>query len=206
MCRQSSRSVIITGLHVDGNNPGPFSPRKSNVSIVSAPRLFPEMEYLGSATDFVDEIHDIVKSMALFGGFSKQECEVLCEYMECYGAPSKTTILNEGDQGDFLIIVLTGQINVVKADDAATSKEVAQFGPGGLLGEMSLFDGQPRFASCIATQPTDFAVLARDSINDLLIDHPRLCNKLLLILLQVMAVRLRVTTTRMLPGISGVSI
>ena len=176
------------------------------MSIVCAPQLFTEMEYLGSATSFVDEIHDIVKSMALFEGFSKQECEVLCEYMECYGAPSKTSILHEGDQGDFLMIVLTGQINVLKASDAAISEEVARLGPGGLLGEMSLFDGQPRFASCVATQPTDFAVLTRDSINDLLIDHPRLCNKLLLILLQVMAQRLRVTTVRTLPGISGVSI
>ena len=164
------------------------------------------MECLGSAAGFVDEIHDIVKSMALFEGFNRNECEVLCEYMDCYGAPSKTTILQEGVQGDFLVIILTGQIKVEKASDKIVNAEVARLGPGGVLGEMSLFDGQPRFASCITTLPTDFAVLSRESINDLLVDHPRLCNKLLLILLQVMAERLRVTTKRMLPHIAGVSI
>lgn len=172
----------------------------------SAATLFPDLENLGSAAGFVEEIQEIVKTLKLFEGFSRHECALLCDYMECYGAPSRSTILRETDSGDFLIIILTGRIDVVKAMTDAEGKVVAQFGPGGFLGEMSLLDGQQRFASCVTTEPTDFAVLTRASLNDILIDHPRLGNKLLLILLQLMNERLRDATTRMLPTIAGTSI
>ena len=170
------------------------------------PALFPDLVDLGSAANFFDEIQDIVKGLSLFEGFSNQECALLCDYMECYGAPSRSTILTEGESGDFMVLILTGSINVVKADAAGESKVVAQLGPGGFLGEMSLFDGQQRFASCITLEPTDFAVLTRDCINDILVDHPRLGNKLLLIMLQLMTERLRIATTRMLPTIVGTSL
>lgn len=80
---------------------------------------------------------------------------------------------------------------------------MADLGPGAFLGEMSLFDGRPRFASCITVQPTDFVVLSRDRLNDILRDHPRLGSKLMLILAQAMTERLRDATSRMLPTIIG---
>lgn len=166
--------------------------------------LFADLEQLGSASGFVEEIHEVVKTLALFDGFSRQECEILCQYMTCYGASSRTAILREGDRGDFMVIVLTGRINVMKVHDSATSKMLVEIGPGGFIGEMSLIDGQHRFASCISSEPSDFAVLTRDSLNEILVDYPRLGNKLLLVLLQTMASRLRETTTRMLPTIVGV--
>ena len=126
--------------------------------------------------------------------------------MECFGAGTHTTILDEGDSGDFMLIVLTGAIDVVKAYGANDHKIVAHVSPGGVVGEMSLIDGQHRFASCITTQPTDFAILTRSALNEILIDHPRLGNKFLLILLQLMTSRLRDATTRMLPTIVGTSV
>jgi CRP-like cAMP-binding protein len=164
---------------------------------------FAELEDLGGASDFVQEIQEILKTQSIFEGFSAQESALLCEYMECYGAPSRTTVLSEGDRGDFLIIILTGHINVVKSDESGDSKAIAQVGPGDFLGEMALFDDQPRFASCITTEPADFAVLTRSALNDILIDHPRLGNKLLLTLLQRMTERLRDAVTRMLPNTPG---
>jgi CRP-like cAMP-binding protein len=172
----------------------------------TASSLFSSLEDLGSASGFVEEIQEIVKTLALFEGFSSQESALLCDYMECFGAPSQTTILREADSGDCLFIILTGRINVVKAYGPQDDKIVAQLGPGSFVGEMSLVDGRQRFASCVTTEPTDFAVLTRACLSDLLIDHPRLGNKLLLILLQLMTERLRDATTRMLPTIIGASI
>jgi len=108
--------------------------------------------------------------------------------------------------GDFLIIILTGQVEVIKEADDTQKKLVTRVGPGSFLGEMSLIDGQRRFASCITMQPTDFAVLTRQKLNTILADHPQLGAKLLLVLLQLMTTRLRDATTRMLPTILGGSI
>lgn len=193
-----------------GDSPGGFfycrtTEPKSPMTNTLAP-LFPHLEDLGGASGYVEEIQEILKTLALFEGFNRQESAVLCDYMECFGAPSRSTILREADHGDFLVIVLTGRIKVVKSYAPGDDKEIAQVGPGGFLGEMALFDDHLRFASCITTEPTDFAVLTRDGLNDILIDHPRLGNKLLLTLLQLMTERLRDATTRMLPTIVGSTI
>lgn len=162
-----------------------------------------ELEPLGKASAFADEIRSVLKNIELFDGCSDDECNVICEYMKCYGAARNTTVLREDTAGDFLIIVLTGRVDVVKFCGPDDQRIVAQIGPGGILGEMSLVDGQRRFATCITREPTDFAALTRDNLNEILVDHPRLGNKLLLILLQLMTQRLRDATTRMLPTLVG---
>ncbi len=174
---------------------------------VPSEELLSRFEYLGSASTFIDDIQEIVKkSLSIFEGFNRQESTLLCDYMECYGAPSRSVVLKEADLGDFLIIILTGKVHITKRADNGAETIVGEVGPGGFLGEMSLFDGRHRFASCITSEPTDFAVLTRDQLNEILIDHPRLGNKLLLILLQSMTERLRDATQRMLPAIIGTAI
>jgi CRP-like cAMP-binding protein len=170
------------------------------------PDPFARLERLGSAAGFLDEVQCVLRTLDLFEGFSRDEYALLCEYMDCFGAPSHTTILHEGEAGDFLIIVLTGSINVVKAFGENELKTLVHLGAGEIVGEMSLVDGQPRFASCITSEPTDFVVLTRPRLAEILVDHPGLGNKLLLTLLQLMTQRLRDTTTRMLPAIAGRSI
>ncbi len=101
------------------------------------------------------------------------------------------TLFNDGDAGEFLIIILTGKIQVIKH-----AKSIATVGPGEYLGEMSLIDGAPRFASCVTLEPTDFAVLTRQALVDILLKMPRLGNKLLLVLLQTLNRRLRETSSR----------
>ncbi|HEY8904666.1 MAG TPA: cyclic nucleotide-binding domain-containing protein [Rhodoferax sp.] len=160
---------------------------------------FKKMVDLGSASGYVDEIYEVVKALALFEGFSLSEYTKFCDYMACYGAPRGATILNEGDEGNFLIIVLTGQVDVVKNDDVGARRLVVRLGPGSFLGEMSLMDGGGRFASCVATEPTDFAVLTRDMLNTIMLEYPSLANKVMLLLLQLMNGRLRDATTWMLP-------
>ncbi|MDD2882578.1 MAG: cyclic nucleotide-binding domain-containing protein [Rhodoferax sp.] len=162
---------------------------------------FEHMTQLGSASGYLDEIYEVVKALSLFEGFSVSEYSKFCEYMSCYGALRGDTILNEGTEGSFLVIVLTGQVDVMKNDGTGRRKLVTRVGPGGFLGEMSLIDGRQRFASCVATQPTDFAVLTRDKLNTIMLEYPRLANKVLLLVLQLMTSRLRDTTTRMLPTI-----
>lgn len=160
------------------------------------------MEYLGPASGYCTEVMEIIDRLVLFEDLGLAEVEALCGYMHCYGAPRGATLLNEQDQGDFLLIVLTGSVVVSRrADAAAGAKVLATVGPGASLGEMSMIDGQPRFASCITARPTDFAVLSRHDLNQVLVERPRLGSKFLLILLQLMTRRLREAQVRLLPHI-----
>lgn len=152
--------------------------------------LQPYIQPLGTARDFVDEFIEVLKKQPAMHHFSSQELTLLAEYMDCFGVPRKSTVIHEGDDGDFLSILVTGEAQVVKWErDQETVVGIVR--PGELFGEMSMVDGLRRFASCITTEPSDFAVLTRQKLNDMLADHPRLGNKFLLMLLGVSAGRLR---------------
>ncbi len=162
--------------------------------------LEPDVQSLGTVKDFVNEFIEAVQSGALLQGFSRQETIQLSEYLQCYGVPRHATVIREGDVGDFMVILITGAAVVTKLH-GDVDKVVYTIKPGDMVGEMSLIDGQKRFASCVTTEPSDFAVLNIDCFHAMLADHPRLSNKLLLRLLHMTTARLRYATTRMLPGL-----
>ncbi|MBU1237935.1 MAG: cyclic nucleotide-binding domain-containing protein [Gammaproteobacteria bacterium] len=164
----------------------------------NAPTLYPELEYLGSATRFIEEILQLIDQIPFFGGFSDQEIQALTGYMGCYGAPRKARLLTEGQTDSHMLLLLTGRAAVLKNDSQGVEKIVAEAGPGTTLGEMSMIDVSPRSASCVTTEPTDFAVLTRGSLNEIFINSPRLGNKLLLVLLQLTMRRLREANDRLL--------
>ena len=174
---------------------------------VSCRDLLPSFEYLGSASRYVDEILKIVDQIHLFEDLNRMEVEALCSFMPCFGAPRDATLIVEGAQGDFLLLILTGSVRVVKrvvggsADDVVT---VAVLGPGASVGEMSMIDGRLRFATCRTMEPTDFAVLSSRSLREILQSAPSLGNKFLLLLLQIMVRRLRDTSNTLMPHIAGV--
>ncbi len=175
----------------------------------SCRELFPSFEYLGIARRYVEDIFKILDQIHLFDDLNRTEVEVLCSFMPCFGAPRGATLIAEGSAGDFLLIILTGLVRVVKRVEDGCSEAVAtvaHLGPGASVGEMSMIDGHLRFATCEAVEPTDFAVLSRKSLQDILDNMPRLGNKLLLLLLQMMAQRLRDTSTTLLPHVTGVSV
>jgi CRP/FNR family transcriptional regulator, cyclic AMP receptor protein len=163
------------------------------MSIVPRPSLYQELEYLGTASAYVEEVFDVLHEEVLFEDFSRQEIETLCQFMDCFAAPREAKLIVEGGEGDFLLIVLTGRVLVSKHPAAGQSVDIAAVGPGGTLGEMSMIDGARRFASCTAIEPVDFAVMTRANLNEILIRYPRLANKLLIKMLQITIGRLRDT-------------
>jgi CRP-like cAMP-binding protein len=162
------------------------------------PPLYENLDYLGKADAYVDDVYDVISKGPLFEDFSRQEIAALCQYMHCFAAHRDTPLLNEGEDGDYLLIILSGKAVVRKIAPNGKQVDLAIANPGATLGEMSLIDGQHRFASCIAVDPTDVAVMTRDSLNDILITHSRLANKFLIRLLQILVVRLRDTGTSFL--------
>ena len=142
------------------------------------PELPPRFEYLGQASMFIDAIFEAVDRIPIFGDFVYSEIRTLAGYMECFAAPQGEEIMTEGKIGDYLLLILTGEVKVLKADpdDNGTRKIIAFAGPGTTLGEMSLIDGEQRFATCITVTPTDFALLHRSDLSRLIKDLPHLGN------------------------------
>jgi CRP/FNR family cyclic AMP-dependent transcriptional regulator len=85
--------------------------------------------------------------------------------------PKNTVLINEGDRGDSMFIVLAGRIKVY-ASNAAGREIVLSFqGPGHILGEMSLDEG-PRSASVVTVEPSACSVLTRDRLKTQIATDP----------------------------------
>jgi CRP/FNR family cyclic AMP-dependent transcriptional regulator len=93
--------------------------------------------------------------------------------------PRNTIIINEGEQGDTLFIVLSGKVKVFASNAAGKQVVIAFHGPGECVGEMSL-DGSPRSASVITTEPTSCALVNRADFRAFLLQHPDLALHLIL--------------------------
>lgn len=103
--------------------------------------------------------------------------------------PRNTILINEGDQGDTLFIVLSGKVKVFASNAAGKQVVIAFHGPGECVGEMSL-DGRPRSASVITTEPTTCALVSRGEFRAFVLQHPDFALHLVLKLIH----RVRVTT------------
>jgi CRP-like cAMP-binding protein len=145
--------------------------------------LHSDSEPLGAVSGFVNEFIEVVGRKQAFAGFSHSETLQLTQYFECFGVPRDVAVLSEGDQGDFLLIFLTGEA-VIARGQGAKAHILRVVKPGDMVGAISFFDGLGRTASCNTTQPSDIAVLSRENFQALLATHPRLANKFLLLLLE----------------------
>jgi CRP-like cAMP-binding protein len=166
--------------------------------MITSIETLPGIEFFGDATPFVARIHEIIETITLFDDFEMQEIEILARYMRFYRAPPGTEVIREGDDGDFMLLLLDGHAEVVRKDARGLPQILATVGPGKTLGEMSLIDGKPRFSSCVALEPLQFAVLDRASFSRFVTEEPHLGVKLLMELLMLLNQRLRSVSTQLI--------
>jgi CRP/FNR family cyclic AMP-dependent transcriptional regulator len=90
-----------------------------------------------------------------------------------------TVLINEGDPGDTLYIVLAGRLRAYAANgDRGREVTYGVYGPGEYLGEMSL-DGGPRSASVITLEPSTCALVTRHTLRQHIAEHPEFAFELL---------------------------
>ncbi len=156
------------------------------------------LEPLGDAIRFTQQIHALIPKCALLENFSTAEVRVLAGFMDVYRAEPGMEIIHEGDGGDFMLMVLEGRVEVRKQDRWNTPQLIATVDAGKTLGEMSMIDGEARFATCVAVEPALLAVLDRDSLARIIVEQPMLGAKILMELVLMLSQRLRATGQRLL--------
>lgn len=81
------------------------------------------------------------------------------------------SVFHKGDPGAELFVVVDGELRV-HLDRDGRDLTLARHGPGGVVGEMSVFDEQPRSASAEASVDTTVRVLRRDRLHAIVNEHP----------------------------------
>jgi CRP/FNR family transcriptional regulator, cyclic AMP receptor protein len=162
------------------------------------PQQLAQLEYLGDATQFAGQMLTLIPKCTLLENFSPAEVQLLAHFMRVYRAEPGAEIIREGDGGDFMLMVLEGKVEVHKRDRWNTPQLLAVVEAGRTLGEMSMIDGEPRFATCLAVEPVRIAVLDRENLARIIVEQPLLGAKILMELVLMLSQRLRATSGRLL--------
>ena len=89
-----------------------------------------------------------------------------------------TLLIQEGDVGETLFIVLSGRVKAFSTDERDREIVYGVYGPGEYLGEMSL-DGGPRSASVITLEATVCSVVTRKTLREHIAANPEFAFELL---------------------------
>ena len=160
--------------------------------------LLGQLEHLGEGTALAHQIFDMIGHTKFFADFSRDDIQLLAGFMQVYRAEPGQMIIREGDIDDYMLLIIQGKVDIIKTDKRGMLQPMTSVGPGMTLGEMSMIDGEPRFATCIAVEPTTFAVLSRDTMVRIIIEQPALGAKLLIKLVTLLSQRLRQTSSTLL--------
>lgn len=155
------------------------------------------VQALGSASKYSGHIFELIENAPLFSKITRDEAKLLSNAMQVYRAQAGTPFIAEGDPGDFLVLVLDGEVEVIKGHQAADAKLIATVGRGKTLGEMSMIDGEPRFATCVASSVATFAVLSREHLLRIIEERPALGAKILMQMVVLISQRLRTASEKL---------
>jgi CRP/FNR family cyclic AMP-dependent transcriptional regulator len=125
----------------------------------------------------------------LFAPLEDQTLRRIAETGVVRAFPRNAVLINEGDVGDSLYVVLSGRVKVYSSNESGREFVIDFHGPGEYVGEMSL-DGAPRSASVMTVEPTTCAVVNRAQFRDFVLAHPDFAMHLIERLIH----RVRVTT------------
>ena len=152
-----------------------------------------DLELVGNGSVITKQVGDLISKTELFGVLDRLDINLLASYMSLYKAKDKDIIITEGEEGDYMLLVVEGSIEVLKQDTQHRMKHITHINPGTIVGEMAVIDGEKRFATCIASEPTVLAVLTRDALVQIIDNEPKLGAKILVQLLAMMSEHLRET-------------
>ena len=144
------------------------------------------------------------------------EADILGAAMLQVRARPGQVLMTEGDIGDWMMLVLSGTVDVTRrigaragpddaspgaaGDEGVANDEIVRLAvirAGAALGEMSMLDGEPRHTTCTAIDNVEVGILTRPAIARLIHDHPAIGAKLLVKLTQLLARRLRNTSNQL---------
>ena len=130
--------------------------------------------------------------------FSYPQLKKLAACMDVHKVPKEKLLFYEGDRTGYLVLVIKGQVHVVKFNSQREPKRIATLGPGKTIGEMTLIDGEPRSASVITATDVTLMVMTLDQFNRLVNEWPGVAVILVLKIAKLMSQYLRQTSGRLI--------
>lgn len=137
---------------------------------------------------------ELLRRVDLFSGLKEKALKGLAEFCAERLFKKGQTLVEQGDSGLGLYIVVSGKVKIVKKRSTGDELEIAILGAGDFFGEMTVLDHSPRSASVIAVEDTKCLILTAWEFKARLEEHPEIALKVL----PVVVKRFRETNEKLL--------
>jgi CRP-like cAMP-binding protein len=108
----------------------------------------------------------LLKNVDLFRETPEPVLSRVAKALEEIHAPTGTKIIEKGEMGTCLYIIVEGRVKVQDGDHV-----LAELGSRQVVGELALLDPEPRSASVIAIEETTLLKLDWEAFYDLMVDN-----------------------------------
>ncbi len=150
-----------------------------------------------TAEQLVDRAERL-KRIDFFSAVDLADLENLSRGIAVVDYAAGTQLFDQGDEGDAMYLVDQGQLAIYTVDEEGREQLLRTFGPGSVVGELAVLDGQTRSARARATGALTALVLRRDMFRMYVQSRPQV----ILAVLRQLAGKGRFTT-RLVEGAVG---
>lgn len=133
----------------------------------------------------VEKVETMRKS-AVFADLPIEDIVIIADILQELEFQEGHIIFNEGDPGDKMYIIVSGQVIIQKGEGDKVEMTVT-LGSGECFGEMAILDGLPRSASVKVTKLANLLAIEREDFRELLRVYPEIS----LNVIQILSGRLR---------------
>lgn len=139
----------------------------------------------------------VLKSASVLGALPDEALDGLMKRARSHTFAKGEALYRRGDQGDSLMVILSGRVKISNITDDAREVVLNFLGPGDLNGEIAALDGKGRSADATALERTEALILYRRDILSVLEQHP----KAILGIVEVLAGKLRMASAMVEHGL-----
>jgi CRP/FNR family cyclic AMP-dependent transcriptional regulator len=161
------------------------------MQVKGSPGTLDGFQLMGAGAAFKEEICEMIAGSRLFSDFAWPDIEILSSYMQCYQVAAGTVIFKEGTAGNYMCLLVKGDVEILKEDHLRKQCSLVSAARGKTFGEMSIIDGEVRSATCIARQDSVLLLLTKDHYARIIKEHPIVAVHILSKLAKLMSQRLR---------------
>ena len=127
---------------------------------------------------------NLLARIPFFTDLPADELDRILAQLETVNLKSGEILFHEGDPGENMYIVVSGNLEILMAPDTDNELILNMVPQGEYIGEMSLVTGAPRTASVRAHGDVTLLSMGRAQLLDLMHQHPQLANTMVNVLSQ----------------------
>lgn len=118
----------------------------------------------------ISQFAGLLRGIQIFQPLSDEDLLDLATLLKLEKCPWGFPVLQKGDVGDHLYIILSGRVEVMDEDGVT----LAEMGRGDVFGEMSLLSGETVTTTIMAAEPTELATLSKKNFRHMQVRFPAL--------------------------------